>query len=46
MMPLEDIARGERIFTFPNLKSKTFKGLPGLVADALPDDYGNSVIDE
>jgi serine/threonine-protein kinase HipA len=46
MMPMEDIFRGERIFSFPNLKSKTFKGLPGLIADALPDDYGNSVIDE
>lgn len=46
IMPLEDITRGERIFSFPNLKSKTFKGLPGLIADAIPDDYGNSVIDE
>jgi len=46
MMPLEDIQRGDRIFSFTNLKSKTFKGLPGLIADALPDDYGNSVIDE
>lgn len=45
-MPLEDIARGERIFSFPELKNKTFKGLPGLLADSLPDDYGNSVIDE
>ena len=46
VMPLEDINRGERIFSFSNLKSKTFKDLPGLIADALPDDYGNSVIDE
>src|SRR5690554_2765676 len=45
-MPLEDLLRGERIFSFPDLKNKTFKGLPGFVADALPDDYGNSVIDE
>jgi len=45
-MPLSDIKRGERIFSFPNLRDKTFKGLPGLLADALPDDYGNSVIDE
>jgi serine/threonine-protein kinase HipA len=46
MMPLEDINRGERIFSFLNLKSKTFQGLPGVIADTLPDDYGNSVIDE
>jgi serine/threonine-protein kinase HipA len=45
MMPLEDLQRGERIFSFTNLKSKTFKGLPGLIADVLPDDYGNSIID-
>lgn len=46
MMPLEDLKRGERIFSFSNLKNKTFKGLPGLIADVLPDDYGNSIIDE
>jgi len=46
VMPLEDIKRGDRIFSFPAHKTKTFKGLPGLLADSLPDDYGNSVIDE
>lgn len=46
MMPLEDIARGERIFQFPSLGRKTFKGLPGLLSDSLPDDYGNQIIDE
>ena len=46
MMPRDDLLRGDRIFSFPALKTKTFKGLPGLLADALPDDYGNSVIDE
>lgn len=46
IMPLDDIRRGERIFQFAANKGKTFKGLPGLVADSLPDDYGNSVIDE
>ncbi|CAM3450444.1 type II toxin-antitoxin system HipA family toxin [Aquirufa ecclesiirivi] len=34
-----------RIFSFPELRgSKTFKGLPGLLADVLPDDYGNQLI--
>jgi len=46
MMPLDDLLRGEHIFSFPALHDKTFKGLPGLIADSLPDDYGNSVIDE
>lgn len=34
-----------RIFSFAELKdNQTFKGLPGLVADVLPDRYGNSLI--
>jgi serine/threonine-protein kinase HipA len=45
-MPINDILRGERIFNFPANRSKTFKGLPALLADSLPDDYGNSIIDE
>jgi len=36
---------GRRIFTFPELRnSKSFKGLPGLLADSLPDRYGNALI--
>jgi len=46
LMPLEDLRRGDKIFSFPANKNKTFKGLPGLLADSLPDDYGNSIIDE
>lgn len=35
-----------RIFSFPELRNiKTFNGLPGLLADSLPDKYGNQVID-
>lgn len=35
----------KRIFTFPELfKNDTFKGMPGLIADVLPDKYGNAVI--
>ena len=40
MMPL-----GRAIFTFPALNPKSFHGLPGLLADALPDRYGNALID-
>jgi serine/threonine-protein kinase HipA len=37
-------ARG-RIFSFPELAgNSTFKGLPGLLADVLPDRYGNALI--
>ncbi|MEI7345198.1 type II toxin-antitoxin system HipA family toxin [Dickeya chrysanthemi] len=33
-----------RIYGFPELDFNTFKGLPGLIADSLPDDFGNSVL--
>lgn len=33
-------------FSFPALNPETFHGLPGLVADALPDKFGNALIDE
>lgn len=33
------------IFSFPNLDRETFRGLPGLLANSLPDDFGNKVID-
>lgn len=33
------------IYQFPNLaNTATFKGLPGLLADVLPDKYGNALI--
>ncbi|HTI71842.1 MAG TPA: HipA domain-containing protein [Candidatus Limnocylindria bacterium] len=35
----------ERIYTFPELPLKTFHGLPGLLADSLPDRFGNALID-
>jgi len=35
----------KRIYTFPALSSKTFHGLPGLLADSLPDKFGNALID-
>lgn len=42
-MPISKSNR--QIFTFPELRDlKTFKGLPGLLADVLPDDYGNQLI--
>ncbi|CAD5281482.1 MULTISPECIES: type II toxin-antitoxin system HipA family toxin [unclassified Imperialibacter] len=42
-MPQQE-ARG-RVFSFPELRTtSTFKGLPGLLADILPDKYGNALI--
>jgi serine/threonine-protein kinase HipA len=41
-MPVE---QKDRIFSFPELSgTSTFKGLPGLLADVLPDKYGNALI--
>jgi serine/threonine-protein kinase HipA len=40
VMPLSD-----RIYTFPDLPRMTFHGLPGLLADSLPDKFGNALID-
>lgn len=34
----------KKIYMFPGLDKQTFKGLPGLIADSLPDDFGNSVL--
>lgn len=36
---------GQDIYTFPELNPKTFKGLPGMLADSLPDMFGNALID-
>ena len=33
------------VFDFPALPRETFKGLPGLLADSLPDKFGNLLID-
>ncbi len=38
-MPLSN-----QIYTFPALPRETFHGLPGLLADSLPDDFGNALI--
>jgi len=44
------IAQGSRIYSFPELRKNrnetedTFKGIPGLLSDSLPDRYGNRLI--
>lgn len=35
----------EAPYEFPALPKETFKGLPGMLADALPDKFGNRLID-
>jgi serine/threonine-protein kinase HipA len=38
--------KARRRFSFPALAQETFHGLPGLLADSLPDKFGNALIDE
>lgn len=44
------ISMGEQIHSFPDLRKgraateDTFKGLPGMLADVLPDKYGNNLL--
>lgn len=40
-MPLSN-----RTYSFLNLREETFYGLPGMVADSLPDKFGNIVINK
>ena len=39
------VADDERTFVFPTLAIDTWRRLPALLADALPDDFGNALID-
>ena len=38
-MPLSELT-----YSFPGLPEETFSGLPGMIADSLPDKFGNIVI--
>jgi len=44
-MPWAQARRAQARFNFPQLPYETYRGLPGLLADALPDQFGNSIID-
>ena len=41
MMPVQS----RRIYQFPDLHPRSFHGMPGLIADSLPDKYGQRLID-
>ena len=36
---------GQGVWSFPSLSRDTFKGLPGMLADALPDKFGTALMD-
>ncbi len=41
LMPLS-----REIYSFPTLSEQTFYGLPGMLADSLPDKFGNKVLEK
>ena len=44
MMPLSKAANGNHVFSFGNSRNATFRGLPGLLADSLPDRFGDQLM--
>lgn len=45
LSPIRMPVTPHRIYSFGNLSQDTFLGLPGLLADALPDAYGKALLD-
>lgn len=43
--PLRMPLRRFHVYRFPALAEESFHGLPGLLADSLPDRYGSALID-
>lgn len=39
------LPRKKGVYSFPELTKGTFHGLPGMLADSLPDKFGNALID-
>ncbi len=33
-----------KVYSFPEIDSAAFRGLPGMIADSLPDDFGNIIM--
>ena len=46
LAPLHMKLKSRQRFSFPGLAAESFHGLPGLLADSLPDTFGNALIDE
>ena len=44
--PIMRPVRSGRIYSFGNLDKVTYKGLPGMLADSLPDTYGRALFDQ
>ncbi len=46
LSPLQMPVIAGNIYSFPSLNPETFMGLPGMIADSLPDRFGNAVLNE
>ena len=44
-MSIADATGSDGIYSFAGLSRETYRGLPGLLADSLPDKFGNNIID-
>ena len=44
--PLQMPAVPDRIYKFTVLDPRTFNGLPGMIADSLPDSFGQALLDQ
>jgi serine/threonine-protein kinase HipA len=44
-MPIVKSVQESKIYDFRFLSTQTYYGLPGLLADSLPDNFGNTLID-
>ena len=42
--PIHMPLRGDYTYVFPDLNRETYKALPAVFADSLPDDFGNALI--
>ena len=46
LSPLKMPLKYGAVYSFPALNRETYKGLPGLLADSLPDKFGNALINK
>jgi serine/threonine-protein kinase HipA len=44
-MPAVEARAGDALYAFPGLSKETYLGLPGVLADSLPDKFGNRIIE-
>ena len=45
LAPLRMPLAAGRVYRFPDLAPRSFHGLPGMLADSLPDRFGHRLID-